>query len=787
MWRVIKGLGMAFLVLVATLAAAAAGTALWLERSVADPDGRRAVPGLHADSEILADSHGVPHIFSADRHDVFFALGWLHASERLFQMDFARRAGRGALAAAIGASGLANDRYVRTLGVARVAEAEYQAASPALKAVLDAYADGVNAWLAVRDRPLPPEYTLLMLEPGPWRGADSLVVAKMMALMLTGNWQREAARAALLKTLPAAAAAFLMPLESGGPAGDGVGRLSPFGPLGQGASNAWAVAGRRTVTGKPILASDPHLGLQAPGLWYLAHLSAPDLDAAGATLPGIPLIVIGHNGHVAWGLTTLFGDVSDLFLETLDRSDAGRYLTPQGSHPFAIRSEDIAVRFGAAERLVIRTTRHGPVVSDLGAPGLPLTSAPGTVLALAHAALMPGDRTAEAMLGFLDAGDSAAFVAAAHDFDAPMQVLTFADTQGHIGHIGAGRVPQRAGGNGLLPADGADGKADWIGWVPFDGLPRTIDPASGRVLHANNALTDRNTPWSIGQDFDAPDRAERLATLLARPQPYDLDQASADQMDAWSPAAARLIPRLIAAVGPADGRAGAAVARLAAWDFTMRGDAAEPLLAMAWIRALDRRLFADELGQAYRFYAGLHAPQIAAVLDGAADWCDDRTTPAMEDCAGRIRLALDDALDDLARRYGDDLARWRWDVAHYARQRHGLFELVPGLGLLTRIDVPSAGGDDSLLRGATRFASADAPFANRHAAGLRFVFDLADLGRSRYIIATGQSGNPYSPWYRDLAPLWAAGRQVPMPLARTAVETIAAHRLVLEPAAQSGE
>lgn len=786
MWRVTKGLGKGLLVLVLAAVLGTAATVLWLARSVADADGRRLVPGLGGTTEILADSHGIPHVFSRSRHDAFFALGWLHAGERLFQMEFARRAGRGELAAAIGASGLANDRYVRTLGVARVAEAEYQAAAPALKAVLDAYAEGVNAWLAVRDRPLPPEFTLLWLDPGPWRGADSLVVAKMMALMLTGNWQREAARAALLKTLPPAAVAFLVPPESGGPAGDGVGRLSPFAGLGPGASNAWAVTGSRTATGKPILASDPHLGLQAPGLWYLAHLSTPDLDAAGATLPGIPLIVIGHNGHVAWGLTTLSGDLSDLFVETLDPKDPGRYLSPQGSLPLARWHEDIAVRFGATESLALRATRHGPVVSDLAAPGLPLAAAPGTVLALAHAALKPGDRTAEAMLGFLDARNADDFLAAARGFDSPMQVLTFADSAGRIGQLGAGRVPQRAGGDGLLPVDGASGTGDWTGWVPFEGLPRTLDPASGRVLHANNALTDRHTPWSIGRDFDGAERAERLAVLLARPGPYDLDRASADQLDAWSPAAAALIPRLVAAHGPAAGRTGEALARLGAWDDRMSGAAAEPLLAMAWLRALDRRLFADELGERYRFFAGLHAPQIAAVLDGAADWCDDRATTAKEDCATQIRSALDEALDELDRRYGTDMAAWRWDAAHYARQRHGLFELIPGLGALTRIDVPSAGGDDSLLRGATRFASADDPFASRHAAGLRFVFDLADLGRSRYIIATGQSGNPYSPWYRDLAPLWAAGEQVPIPLARKAVEAVATHRLVLAPAAGPG-
>ena len=365
--------------------------------------------------------------------------------------------------------------------------------------MLQAYAEGVNSWIAGRDRPLPPEYTLLMTEPAPWQPSDSLVLGKLLGLMLTSNWQgggvarpprRPAGRRDPWNSSPRRSAAARVSTAAAAcqpfaalPALRGMVDLALDLPgaeiIGPGASNAWAVAGERTATGKPILANDPHLGLMAPGLWVSWPICPRRaLRSSGPGIPGIPMPLLGHNGAVAWGLTTTNGDAADLFIETLDGADAGRYLTPEGPQAFETREERIEVRFGDPVTITIRSTRHGPVVSDLTAGDLPRKE--GTVVALAHAALIPGDKTAEALLGFLKAADADALLTAARQFHSPQQNLTYADTKGTIGMISRpGACPCGNPATAACPADGASGAQDWTGFVPFEALPQVRRPGSG--------------------------------------------------------------------------------------------------------------------------------------------------------------------------------------------------------------------------------------------------------------------------------------------------------------------
>ncbi|MCF4165035.1 penicillin acylase family protein [Zavarzinia compransoris] len=782
-----------FATLIATLVITVAAITLWLARSVPASDGDEVVAGLGAPVTIMRDSRGIPHILSASRADAFFALGRLHAEDRLFQMEMFRRFGRGEMAAVAGRAALSLDVYARTLGAARLADAEYESASPELKSVLEAYAAGVNSWIAHRDRPLAPEFTLLMIEPAPWRPADSLLMGKLLGLMLTGNWRTEASRARLAARLDGETLEFLTPPVGGAPMIDGGGRLDPFVSheaieaidralalmlpaadlTGPGASNAWAVDGTRTATGKPILANDPHLGLMAPGLWYLVHLSAPDLSLVGATLPGIPMPLLGHNGAVAWGMTTTGGDGADLFIETVDPADAGRYLTPDGSEAFTERRETVDIRFGDPATITIRATRHGPVVSDLSAGDLPRDE--GTVIALSHVALLPGDRTPEALAAFMDAGDADAFLEAARDFHSPQQNLTYADTKGTIGMIAAGRLPVRKSGDGRLPADGAAGAGDWTGFVPFAALPQVRRPGSGVVMNANNAVTGPDYPFLIGKDYDVPYRVERIAELLrSRPKDYTLDDAAAGQADTLSPFSAEFVPRLIELHGPAEGRAGDAIALLRDWDHHMDGDRPEPLIAMAWSRALVARLFESRLGPDFRGWTGLRPIQLRAALGDQDQWCDDPATETAETCATLVRAALADALDTISALQGRDMAGWRWDKAHFADMQHPILRFMPVVGDMIAIRPPVGGGEDTLLRGAMNFGSATTPFADVHAAGFRAIYDLADLDRSRFMIATGQSGNPYSPHWDDMAPLWAANAYIEIPTREAAIRQRAA-------------
>lgn len=787
--RILKWLGVGAATLVATLVVTALLVALWLVRSVPPATGDRVVAGLCAPVEIVHDSHGIPHILSGDRRDAYFALGRLHAEARLFQMDLFRRFGRGRLAEVLGSPAVSFDLYARTIGAARAAESDLATASPELRAVLEAYAAGVNSWINGRDRPLPPEFTLLMYEPEPWAPADSLLLGKLLGLLLTNNWQTEALRARLAARVDGETLEALTPPSGGGPAQDGASPLDGFAagpalrtlaaltgldlpmvePLGAGASNAWAVDGTRSASGKPILANDPHLGLVAPGLWYLAHLSAPDLTLVGATLPGIPMMLMGHNGRVAWGQTTAGGDGADLFVETVDPADSSRYLTPDGSLPFETREEEIRVRLGETRRITIRSTRHGPVISDLSAGDLP--RAEGTVIALAHVALLPGDRTAEAMMRFADARNADDFIAAAHLFHSPQQNLTFADSEGAIGTVAAGRLPIRKGGDGRLPADGASGAGDWTGFIPFEGLPQVLRPGSGMVLNANNAVTGPDYPYMVGKDYDVPYRAERVAALLAaRPRGYTLDDAAAGQADTFSPFSAEFIPALVALHGPGDGPAKQALDILKAWDFHMAKGEPAPLIAMAWARHLNRHLFASRLGPDYDRWAGLRPIQLRAALSGAAPWCDDPATEATEACPVAVRAALADALDELTKRFGDDPSAWRWGTAHVADMQHPILRFLPIVGGRVAITPAVGGGDDTLLRGAMRFSGSGEPYASVHGAGFRAIYDLGDLGRSRFMIATGQSGNPYSPHWSDLAPLWAGDQYVEIPLSPEAID-----------------
>ncbi|WP_439813695.1 penicillin acylase family protein [Zavarzinia sp. CC-PAN008] len=776
--RLFRGLGWLLLGLVALVLLGAGGLALWLMRSVAPWDGTAAIAGLQQPVQVVRDRHGVPHIKAADAADAVRALGYVHAQDRLVQMELNRRLGAGRLAELVGPSGLVPDRLMRTLGVYRLAEEEAAAASPDARALLDAYAQGVNAWIdQVRGSaltPWPPELSLLLASPEPWRPADTLVIGKLLGLLLGGNWYSELRRAQLLAALPADQVDLLLPPPDPAdrpsiPAVDqalldpeSLARLAAAVPAwvdAQGASNAWAVAPDRSATGSAILANDPHLGLSAPDMWYLARIDAPGFTVAGATTAGIPFPLLGHNGRVAWGMTTTGADTADLFVERLDPADPGRYQVPGGgSAAFATRQETIKVRFGEAEVLTVLSSRHGPVLPQGVGPAF--TRPPGTVVALAHTALQPGDTTVDGLLGMVRAADAKAFVAALAAMHAPVQNLTFADRDGTVGLAIAGRIPVRRSARSAVPAPGWTGEYDWIGFLPFAQMPRTVAPAGGAVWNANNRISS-GTPF-IGTDFDQPFRADRIQALLDQ-EPLSLDKAQAMQLDVQSGATALVLPRLLALAGPGTPDQAPILQGLAAWDHDLAPERWEPLVYHAWLHALEPRLLSDRLVGNERLLRGLKPQGLLRLLDRAPDWCDDRRTREVEDCPTQVRGALADALAALAATCGADHAAWRWDAAHVAVLSHPALGQVPWLRDLFNLEAPIGGGEDTLLRAAMDPGNPERPFAAVHGAGFRGVYDLGDLDRSRFMISAGQSGNPYSEAYGDLLPLWRDGAMVPLP------------------------
>ncbi len=425
--------------------------------------------GLSSPVEIARDDRGVPTIRAKSLNDAYFAIGFAHAQDRLFQMELMRRVGAGRLAETVGAAGVSTDKLMRTLGLYRMAEAEAASASPSLKAALDAYAAGVNAFLKQRRGALPLEFQLLRITPEPWKPADSLVWGRIMALQLSANWHEERLNLALKKALAPDLFQLLLPeIKSL------AGLPTPwFGRLNV-ASNNWVIGPQKSESGAALLANDPHLSLGAPAIWYLVHIETSDRQWVGGTSPGMPMIVIGASDRVAWGLTTTSGDNEDLFEEKPIDGNPQLYQTPEGSAPFETRQEAIKVKGGANVVFEVRSTRHGPVVSDLDED----RKDKDPVMALAATFLLPDDRTADALFGMNMARSADEFRTALADFHAPQQNIVFADREGRIGFVAAGRVPVRGKlfASGLLPAPGWTGEYDWTGTLPFDQLPQSSNP-----------------------------------------------------------------------------------------------------------------------------------------------------------------------------------------------------------------------------------------------------------------------------------------------------------------------
>ena len=770
--RWLQWTGGAVLVPVLLAVLALMGIGAWMRLALPVYNGVARLPGLAAEVRVVRDRHAVPHIFADGMADAYRALGYLHAQDRLLQMELNRRTGAGRLSEVMGGSTLPVDRFMRVLGLYRLAEAQVAALSPRARAALEAYVAGVNAYLADPGRALPPELVLLVGEPEPWRPADSLIWGKLMALQLSGNWRAELRNARLALRLTAEQMDDLSPADPPGHAAtlpdlaeayqeldlDRLAMLLDAALPVADASNEWVISGAHTASGKPLLANDPHLGFTAPGLWYLARIVTPELTLAGATVPGVPFHLLGHNGAIAWGLTTTHSDTQDLFVEKLDPSDPGRYLTPAGTAPFETREERIGVRFRQDPVvLTVRATRHGPVVSDIVGTA-EAAAGPGHVLALAFPALTSGDRTPEALFRLNHARNADEVLAALGDFHAPQQNVAYADAAGRIGFAAAGWVPVRLAGNGMAPVPGWSGEYDWTGLIPFAELPQVADPVRGRIVNANNRIVGDGYPYLIATHWPEPHRADRIHELLDADGPHTVAGMARIQADNLSPAARLMMPELMRLAGPpVDARARKVFDLLGSWDYRMDKDRTEPLVYLAWLRALDRELTADELGEAYGQARSLRPLALLRMLTRRTAWCDDVTTQPTESCEEAVGASLDAALDLLTERLGDDMSAWRWGDLHKARFRHAILGRVPVLRRLFDILVDTDGGPFTVNRGLADLSDGGELFRHIHGPGYRAVYDLADLDRSLFMIATGQSGRPFSPHYADLTPAWAAG------------------------------
>ncbi|MDE2396216.1 MAG: penicillin acylase family protein [Burkholderiales bacterium] len=751
-----------------------------------------------AEIRIERDADGIPTIRAQSLADTCFGLGVVHAQDRLWQLETHRRIGAGRLAEAFGPGALPTDRFLRSLGVRRMAQAQWEHLPESSRLLLRAYAAGVNSVIHDQLRARPPEFLILGLQPEDWDPVDSLAWAIMMAWDLGGNWNSELLRLRLALKLPVARINELMPPAPGEHSvaradyaalyrGLGLGepaRLTawaglvdsapPSGIEGEG-SNNWVLAGSRTTTGHPLLANDPHLKLSTPALWYFARLEAPGFSVAGASLPGLPGIVLGQNAHVAWGFTNTGPDVQDLYLEQVDPARPGRYRTPDGWADFETATEVIKVRGQPDVTMTVRRSRHGPVISDAGPGGggdlVGAPGKPGYVLALRWTALDPDVDPIAPDLAMLKSASVAGFFAATRGWVAPMQNMVVADDAGHIGLIAPGRVPLRKAENDLggeAPAPGWDARYDWDGWIPTDATPRLVDPPGGAIATANQRVTPAGYPYYLTNEWALPYRHERIVQLLAAKPRHSLDDLAAIQADQVSLAARKLLPWLLEARSPHP-LAAAAQAELNGFDGTMAADKAAPLVYWAWQRQLARGLFEPKVGPQL-WERGLASRSFQDALEGVLErndpyWCEASKARAREACMDQVDAAFTRALDELQQGWGSDPDRWRWGRAHPMRAEHRPFSHVAALAPWFELRAP-VGGDTFTVNAARVNLVPDATtgelFLDEHGPSLRALYDLGDRRNSRVVDSSGQRGIVLSPLYRNLLPSWLRVQGVPL-------------------------
>ncbi len=785
----------------AVLAIAALGLAWYLaSRSLPDYDRTVALDGPEQAIEIVRDRYAVPHILARTDHDAFFGLGYVHAQDRLWQMMLFRRTAQGRLSEIFGPGTVGIDTLMRQLDLYGLSRQAVAVQTAATRAALDAYVDGVNARLrVVQGEALgrgAPEFFLFTQEIAPWVAADSIAVEKLLALQMTDKAAMETLRASLSLRLPPERLRDILPdspnaplmglpeftalFPDGPPAVAAAAVRNPLDPLAPpglaGASNAFAAVGRRAAGGQPLLASDPHLALTAPSYWMLARMDLAAGPVIGGTIPGIPAVLVGRNADLGWGLTASYLDDQDVYIERLDPDDPGRYLTPDGPRAFETRRATIAVKDAAPVEVALRWTRHGPVIpgDDFGAAAV---TPPGHVAALAWTALTPEDRSIGAAIALMRAHSIEAARDAARDHVAPSLNLTLADRTSVALQM-TGAAPRRLAGHtsqGRIPAPGWLAVNDWQGMRAFEENPWVVDPPSGIVVNTNNRITDAAFPDNLSFDWGDTYRIIRAGRLLGDRRVHSRDSFVEIQTDAVAEDARVLLPLVArdlwyagepAAAGTVERRRQDALERLANWNGEMSEHTAEPLIYAAWLRALKRRLIQDELGPLAASVPASEPVFIERVfrdVDGAAAWCDIRQTTAVETCADMARLALDDALIELAETRGERIEGWRWGDAHQAVHLHQTLGSVPVLRALANIRQSTGGGDHTLLRGQTPGTGPE-PYLNVHAAGYRGVYDFSDPDSSLYVISTGESGHILSRHYDDLAAIWRRSEYIPMSL-----------------------
>jgi penicillin G amidase len=772
-----------------------------LGRSLPDYSADFALSGISAPVEIVRNNNNVPHIFGKIDEDVYFALGFAHAQDRLWQMTMLRRTAQGRLSEVFGQSTLKTDELLRRYDLYTLSLSSVAAQDDATKAALTAYSNGVNAWIGqINERSMgrgAPEFFLFSNEIAAWQPADSIAIIKLMALESSAHLEFEVLRARMslllsddrlrdilpddpstgITALPDYAS--LMPgvSPSTAPIRVAQDRLSPFPQRATaGASNAWAAAPDRSAAGGSLLANDPHSNFTAPTLWYLTRLELASGGVIGATIPGVPAILIGRSDRLGWGTTASYVDDQDVIIEKLNPANPEEYETPEGFVPFETRRSIITVKDADPVTITLRWSKSGPILPGSHYDLASITPA-GHVAALSWTALSPQDTSLTASLRLMSAGSVAEAIEAGELFIAPSQNLMLADAKG-VAMQTVGVMPERdvtSQSKGRIPSPGWEGKNRWIGTLPYEDNPRVIAPSTGLLGNTNNKTVDRPFPKHVSFEWGDTQRIQRWLTLMKTREVHTRESFIEAQLDTVSFTARSLLPLIGADLwftgepapeGTPERFRQQALGILAEWTGEMNEHLPEPLIYMAWLRALQDRMIRDEIGPMADGFTHLQPLLIERVfrnVDGASIWCDIIQSAAVETCPELARIALDEALLRLKERHGDNIESWRWGDEHQATHDHPVLGDVPILRYFVNLRQSTSGGDNTLMRGLTKGTEPD-PFLNVHGAGYRGVYDFADPDSSVFVTSTGQSGHPLSRYYDDLGELWRRGEYIPMSL-----------------------
>lgn len=791
---------------------------MFLSRSLPDYSEDFTLSGITAPVEIVRNNDNVPHIFGKTDRDVYFALGFAHAQDRLWQMTMLRRTAQGRLSELFGNRTVKIDELMRRYEFEELARDAVAVQDPQTQEALEAYADGVNAWIAqvnlgARGRGAP-EFFMFSNEIAAWQPSDSLSILKLMALQLSGQIETEVLRARMSLLLPAERLRDILPDDPG----QGIAALpdyaaiapgvapsqaplrvasSPLSPFPRretaGASNAWAAAPSRSAAGGALLASDPHLGFSAPSLWYLARLQLKSGGVIGATIPGVPAVLIGRSDALGWGLTSAYVDDQDLFIEEVNPENPEQYRTPDGWKEFETRRTIIQVKDAEPVTITLRRTDNGPVLPgshyDMGTvtPG-------GHVMSLAWSALGAPDTSMTAAIRLMNARSRAEAIEAGKLVVAPAQNLMLADKDGIAMQV-IGTLPKRDARHqtqGRMPAPGWLPENRWQGQLPYEDNPRFTDPVTGILGNTNNKTIDRPFPMHLSFDWGDTQRIQRWLTLMKTREVHTRESFIEAQLDTVSPTARTLLPLIgadlwftgeAAPEGTPERLRQNALNLLAKWNGEMNEHLPEPLIYQAWMRALQDRLIRDDIGPMADEFSHIEPVLLERIyrnIDGASTWCDVVQSAVVESCSDIARIALDEALLTLSERYGRNVESWRWGDLHQAAQDHPVLGDVPVVRYFVNIRQSTSGDDHTLMRGVTK-GDGENPFLNVHGAGYRGVYDFADPESSVFIISTGQSGHPLSRHYDNLGERWRRGEYIPMSLDTELARAAAVGYTVLTP------